>query len=57
MKERDSATYHHVAEPLDDGAADILQTRKFFKRYTAETKRVGGGTVAVVALETIAATR
>jgi hypothetical protein len=57
MKARDGAEYYHLAEPADDEAAKILQERPFFKRYTEESRRVAGGSLEVVALETIAETR
>jgi hypothetical protein len=57
MKAKDSANYYHIAEARDDDVPNLLQLRDFFKRYTEETKRVGGGTVEVLPLETIAETR
>jgi len=56
MKVRDGQDYFHLAEPFDDEAPKLLQQREWFKRYTDETKRVGGGTVEVLPLETIAET-
>jgi hypothetical protein len=49
--------YYHLAAARDDEAVRMLQSRAWFSEYTAETKRVSGGSVEVVSLETIAATR
>ena len=57
MKVRDGRDYYHLAEPLDDDAPKLLQQRDWFKRYTDETKRAGGGTVEVLPLEVIAETK
>jgi len=57
MKVRDGRDYYHLAEPLDEEAPKLLQQRDWFKRYTEETKRVGGGTVEVLPLEVIAETK
>ncbi|HVZ71062.1 MAG TPA: hypothetical protein VHJ20_01695 [Polyangia bacterium] len=57
MKARDGEAYYHLAEPADDEAAKVLNEQAWFKRYTEETRRVGGGRVEVVPLETIAETR
>ncbi len=46
----------HLAATADDEAAKALQTRDFFKSYSAETKRVSGGTVEVLPLAIIAET-
>jgi hypothetical protein len=51
-----SDEYYHLAATADDEAAKALQTRDFFKSYTAETKRVSGGTVEVLPLAIIAET-
>jgi hypothetical protein len=56
LKVRDGAEYYHLAEAADDEAIKALQQREFFKRYTEETRRVGGGLVEVQPLETIAET-
>jgi hypothetical protein len=56
MKVRDSRDYYHLAEPLDEEVPKLLQQRDWFRRYTEETKRVGGGTVEVLPLEVIAET-
>jgi hypothetical protein len=51
-----SGEYYHLAATADDEAAKALQQRDFFKLYTAETKRVSGGTVEVLPLTIIAET-
>ena len=56
MKVKDSAAYYHLAEAEDDEAVTLLTSREYFKRYTAETKRVAGGEVEVRPLETLAST-
>lgn len=56
MKVKDSGSYYHLAEVADDAAGKALQERAFFKSYTEETKRVGGGAVTVSPLETLAET-
>jgi quinol monooxygenase YgiN len=56
MKARDGLAYFHLAEGADDEAIKALQQREYFKRYTEETKRVAGGVVEVLPLETIAET-
>ena len=57
MRAKAGGAYYHLAEPADDEAAAVLQTRDYFRRYTDETRRVAGGTVEVTPLETIAETR
>jgi hypothetical protein len=51
-----SGEYYHLASTADDEASKALQSRDFFKLYTAETKRVSGGTVEVLPLAIIAET-
>jgi hypothetical protein len=51
-----SGEYYHLAATADDEAAKALQSRNFFKLYSAETKRVSGGTVEVLPLTIIAET-
>jgi hypothetical protein len=51
-----SNEYYHLAASSDDEASKALQSRDFFKAYTAETKRVSGGTVEVLPLAIIAET-
>ncbi|HEY2902685.1 MAG TPA: hypothetical protein VGL59_19030 [Polyangia bacterium] len=56
MKAIEGQNYYHLAEPRDDEAAKLLSQRDYFKRYTDDIKRVGGGVVSVIPLETIAET-
>jgi hypothetical protein len=51
-----SNEYYHLAASSDDEASKALQSRDFFRAYTAETKRVSGGTVEVLPLAIIAET-
>jgi hypothetical protein len=57
IKERNGTGYYHLAGTVDDAAVAALQGKKFFKRYQAETKRVGGGEVQVLGLELVAETK
>jgi len=45
------------AAAADEEAIQALQSRAFFSRYTEQTKRVAGGEVEVLPLETIAETK
>jgi hypothetical protein len=56
MRHKDGPDYYHLAAVADEQAAGALQHKDFFKRYTEETKRVGGGEVEVLPLEIIAET-
>jgi quinol monooxygenase YgiN len=56
MKAGEGESYYHLAEVADDQAFEVLRERPYFKRYTEETKRVGGGSVDVTPLQTIAET-
>jgi len=56
MKAKEGEFYYHLAEVADDQAFEVLRERPYFKRYTEETKRIGGGSVDVTPLETIAET-
>lgn len=56
LKVKDSADYYHFVEATDD-APNELAKREWFKGYTEETKRVAGGEVHVMAMETIAETK
>jgi hypothetical protein len=47
--------YYHIAA-AEDGAADILGKRDYFKHYTEQTKRLSGGTVETFPLELVAET-
>ena len=51
-----SGEYYHLASTADEEASKALQSREFFKLYSAETKRVSGGTVEVLPLAVIAET-
>ena len=51
------AWHARIAEAENDEAIQSLVQQDFFKAYTEETKRVGGGHVDVSPLETIAETR
>jgi hypothetical protein len=56
MKNRDDASYFHLAAAADDAAVKTLQGRDFFKHYTDKTRQVAGGEVVVTPIELIAAT-
>jgi hypothetical protein len=56
MKNRDDASYSHLASAADDAAVKVLQQREFFKHYTEKTRQVAGGDVTVTPIELIAET-
>jgi len=56
MKNRDDASYFHLAAAADEAAVKTLQSRDFFKHYTEKTRQVAGGEVTVTPLELIAET-
>jgi hypothetical protein len=56
MKAKEGASYFHLAEVADEEAVRVLNGRPYFKAYTEETKRVGGGAVTVTPLDVIAET-
>ncbi len=56
MKNRDDASYYHLASAADDGAIKTLQQKDFFKHYTEKTRQVAGGEVTVTPIELIAET-
>jgi hypothetical protein len=56
MKNRDDASYFHLAAAADEQAVKILQSRDFFKHYTERTRQVAGGEVTVTPIEVIAET-
>jgi hypothetical protein len=56
LKARDGADYFHIATVHEDSGQKALQERAFFKHYTAQTRRISGGTVEVTPLETVAQT-
>jgi hypothetical protein len=57
MKNRDDASYFHLAAAADEQAVKTLQSRDFFKHYTERTRQVAGGEVTVTPIEVIAETR
>jgi hypothetical protein len=56
MKVKDSGDHYHLVEAEDD-VPNLLAQREWFKAYTAETKRVAGGEIEVMSMETIAETK
>ena len=56
MKNRDDASYFHLAAAADEAAVKALQSRDFFKHYTEKTRQVAGGEVTVTPIEVIGAT-
>ena len=56
LKNRDDASYWHLASAADDSAVKTLQQRDFFKHYTEKTRQVAGGEVTVTPIELIAET-
>ncbi|SHK57933.1 hypothetical protein SAMN05444159_3631 [Bradyrhizobium lablabi] len=56
MKNRDDASYFHLATAADEQAIKTLQARDFFKHYTEKTRQVAGGEVVVTPIEVIAET-
>jgi hypothetical protein len=56
MKNRDDASYFHLAAAADEQAVKTLQSRDFFKHYTERTRQVAGGEVTVTPIEVIAET-
>ncbi len=57
MKNRDDASYFHLAAAADDAAVKTLQSRDFFKAYQAKTREVAAnGNVTVTPIEVIAET-
>ena len=56
MKNRDDASYFHLAAAADEQAVKALQSRDFFKHYTERTRQVAGGEVTVTPIEVIAET-
>jgi len=54
MKNRDDASYFHLAAAADDAAVKALQSRDFFKAYQARTREVAAdGNVTVTPIEII----
>jgi len=57
MKNRDDASYFHLAAAADEAAVKTLQSRDFFKHYTERTRQAAsGGEVTVTPIEVIGAT-
>jgi hypothetical protein len=56
LKRRDGSDYFHIAGAVDDQAIKALQGSAFFARYNEATRKVAGGEVEVIPLETIAET-
>ena len=56
MKNRDDASYFHLAAAADEQAVKTLQSRDFFKHYTERTRQVAGGEVTVTPIEVVAET-
>jgi len=57
MKNRDDASYFHLASAADDAAVKALQSRDFFRAYQAKTREVAAdGNVTVTPIEVIAET-
>jgi hypothetical protein len=57
MKNRDDASYFHLAAAADEAAVKALQSRDFFKHYTERTRQAAsGGEVTVTPIEVIGAT-
>jgi hypothetical protein len=54
MKNRDDASYFHLAAAADDAAVKTLQSRDFFRAYQARTRGVAAdGQVTVTPIEII----
>jgi len=56
LKSTKGPEYYHLATVVDEGVTKILSTKEFFKHYTEQTERVGGGNVTVTPLEVVAET-
>jgi hypothetical protein len=56
MKNRDDASYFHLAAAADEAAVKALQSRDFFKHYQEKTRQVAGGEVTVTPIEVIGET-
>jgi len=56
LKAKGGLDYYHLATVADEEVGKILGAQDFFKSYTAETERVGGGSVRVTPLELVAET-
>jgi len=56
MKNRDDASYFHLAAAADEQAIKTLLAADFSKHYTEKTRQVAGGEVMVTPIELIAGT-
>jgi hypothetical protein len=56
MKNRDDSSYFHLAAAADEQTIKTLQSRDFFKAYTAKTRQVAAGEVVVTPMLLIAET-
>jgi hypothetical protein len=57
MKNRDDASYFHLAAAADEAAVKTLQSRDFFKHYSEKTRQVAAaGGVTVTPIEVIGET-
>ena len=56
LKNRDDNNYFHLASVADEDAQKTLQSRDFFKHYSAMTRQVCGGEVTATPIEMIDAT-
>ncbi|WP_246776381.1 hypothetical protein [Bradyrhizobium sp. CCBAU 53351] len=53
LKNRDDGHYFHLASVADEDAQKTLQSRDFFKAYSAMTRQVSGGEVTATPIEWI----
>ncbi|QAU42392.1 hypothetical protein XH86_35525 [Bradyrhizobium guangdongense] len=53
LKNRDDKNYFHLASVADEDAQKTLQSRDFFKHYSAMTRQVSGGEVTATPIEMI----
>jgi quinol monooxygenase YgiN len=57
MSSGEGPNYVHLVEVRDDAAQKTLQERDYFKHYTAETRRISGGSVQVTPMHIVAETK
>jgi len=57
LKSSKGPEYYHLAVPVDEEATKLLGSKDFFKHYTEQTELVSGGSVEVIPLEVVAATK
>lgn len=53
LKNREDGHYFHLASVADDDAQKTLQSRDFFKHYSATMRQVSGGEVTATPIEWI----